>query len=424
MFFLLNCLWSRLQVMREKFVVSIADYALLRCDSPNSKKCPKQNTQLITLAKYWSFVSTPHNLNLRPNYPDPSDKSLANPLKDGIIVSNSSVQLSTRPLLTLRAKLRESRLENLRFAFTAIAPLFTLIMFGYLLRRKHVINQEFIDTASRFTFSYLFPLTLFRQIYQIDITQNFNIVFILYGVVMIIIMGFLLLLIAPRFIKNKQTLGAYIQASFKSNCVLMGVALSISVFGEAGAMPTIMLLPFASITLNIVSVLVLTMYSPDNPKLDLKSFSLRLITNPIILGPIFGIIVSLIGIRFPVFLENVIDDLAAMTTPLALILLGGQLALRSLFESPKLLATGVINKLVLSPILAIVPAVLFFNFTPYEMGAIFFIFGSSTAVNSFVMAKAMKSDARIAGQLLMASTIFSGVTMFIWVYILKSLAII
>ncbi len=315
-------------------------------------------------------------------------------------------------------------MQNIIFAFSSIAPVFIQIMLGFFLRRKKVIDQKFINTSSDFVFHYLFPLVMFRQIYQIDITSNLNPIFIAYGVSIAIISGILLCLIVPRFIKDRSACGAFVQGSYRSNCVLIGVALSINLFGDTGSMPTIMLLPFASIVFNTISIIILTAMSPGNNKVSFRTIVPQVIKNPIILGAILGVIVSLSGIKFPSFASNVIDELAGMATPLALIGLGGQLEINSLFKKPCLIISSSFLKLILSPLLAIVPAILFFDFTKYEIGALLFIFGSSTAVSSFVMAKAMKSDDDLAGKIIMFTTIFSSVTMFLWIYILKTLQLI
>ncbi len=204
----------------------------------------------------------------------------------------------------------------------------------------------------------------------------------------------------------------------------MGVSLSINVFGNTGSLSTIMLLPFAAVTFNIISLIILTALSPENKKVGIRSVLPEVMRNPIVKGALAGVAVSLLGINFPPFLSQVIDDLASMATPLALIALGGQLELKSLISKPGMILWGSFIKLVLSPLLAIVPALLFFDFTSFEMGALYFIFGSSTAVSSFVMAKVMKSDDSLAGLLVMYTTVFSSVTMFVGLLLLKNFHII
>jgi predicted permease len=314
--------------------------------------------------------------------------------------------------------------QNIIFAFSAIAPLFIQIALGFFLKRKKVVDQQFIDTSSDFVYHYLFPLVLFRQTYQIDITSNVNPLFIGYGVVICILFGLLLFLIVPRFINDRGVCGAFIQGSYRSNSVFMGIPLALNVFGEAGSLPTIMLLPFAAVTFNIFSLVVLTVLSPEREKVGFRNLLSEIVKNPIVKGTVCGIAVSLLGIKLPVFLTDVVGELASIATPLALISLGGQLEFKSLLEKPGLIFSGSFIKLVVSPLLAIIPAMLLFDFSAFEMGALYVIFGSSTAVSSFVMAKVMKSDDSLAGQMVVYTTIFSSVTMFLWIYVLKSFQII
>lgn len=312
-------------------------------------------------------------------------------------------------------------MRNLLFSFNAIAPLFLLVSMGYFLKRKKAIDQHFIDVATEFDFRYLFPFIMFRQIYTMDIASNINATFIIYGVGVCIFFVMILLICCPLLIKDKRTCGAFIQGSFRSNCVLMGVALSIIVFGEEGSSATVMLLPFVSIFYNIISVIILTVMSSDNKKFDIRYVIFQIIKNPIIVGAVSGMIVSISGIELPTFMVSVVNNLASMATPLALIALGGQLELNNLFTKPALLFTGTFLKLIIAPLIAIIPALLFFDFTRYEIGALLFIFAAPTAVSSFPMAKSMKSDSDLAGRLIMNSTVMSGITMFLWLYILKNL---
>ena len=52
------------------------------------------------------------------------------------------------------------------------------------------------------------------------------------------------------------------------------------------------------------------------------------------------------------------------------------------------------------------------------------ILGGPMAVSGYIMAKNMKSDHELAGQILLISTLFCIVTMFVAIYILKSLSLI
>lgn len=312
-------------------------------------------------------------------------------------------------------------MTNLIFSFNAIAPLFFMVALGYYLKKKKVAGQNFFDTVTDFSFNYLFPFIMFRQIYTMDIAANINSTFIFYGTGVLVVLVILLLICCPLVIKERPTCGAFIQGSFRSNSVLMAVALSLIVFGEEGSGPTVMLLPFITILYNLIAVIVLTLMSSENKELDIEGIAIKIIKNPLIIGAVAGLAVSLLNIELPSFMVSVVDDLASMATPLALIALGGQLELDTLFARPALLFSATFIKLIIAPLAAVVPALLFFDFTRNEIGALLFIFSAPTAVSSYPMAKAMKCDSDLAGRIIMYSTVLSAFTIFLWLYLFKTL---
>jgi len=56
-----------------------------------------------------------------------------------------------------------------------------------------------------------------------------------------------------------------------------------------------------------------------------------------------------------------------------------------------------------------------------SIGVLFVFFASPTAVSSYIMAKAMDSDADLAGAIVMLTTLGSVLTIFAGVFILKGL---
>lgn len=315
-------------------------------------------------------------------------------------------------------------MENLVFAFNCIAPLFIIVFFGYFLKKGHVIDQHFVDVASNFSFKYLFPLVMFRQIYNIDLHSDLRPNFIIYGVVSYALFGVLVWLIVPRCIKENPIRGAFMQGIYRSNCLLMGVVLAGNVFGPDGSLPTVMLLPFVAVVQNIGAVLFLTVYSPEQHKLSIRKMFVDILKNPIIIGAFAGLLFAAFRIPVPTFLVSPINDLAGIATTLALVCMGGQIEFKNLFTNLRLIFAGCFIRLFLCPFLLLTPAIIFFDFSGYEIGAYYFIFGACTAVSSFVMSKAMKADETVTTQMVVFTTVFSSVSMLIWIFFLRQFGII
>lgn len=78
-------------------------------------------------------------------------------------------------------------------------------------------------------------------------------------------------------------------------------------------------------------------------------------------------------------------------------------------------------KLVVFPILFLGLALLL-GFRDAPLAVLLTVFGSPIAVSSFTMAQQMGGDDKLAGQLVVFSSLFSIVTMFLMIFFLKEMA--
>ena len=77
----------------------------------------------------------------------------------------------------------------------------------------------------------------------------------------------------------------------------------------------------------------------------------------------------------------------------------------------------------LIPALVLAAAVLL-GFRGPELRAIFILFCAPTAVSSYIMARSMNSDAELAGQIVLVTTLLAGLSFFAGSYLLRALQLI
>ena len=129
------------------------------------------------------------------------------------------------------------------------------------------------------------------------------------------------------------------------------------------------------------------------------------------------------------FLYSVLDNIKEITSPLALILLGGQFRFSAVSGMLKEILVGTVWRTILAPIIGIGCAVILSKYTNLlscgvgEYPALIAVFGSPVAVSSAIMATGMKNDGQLANQILVWSSIGSVFTVFLFVLVLKSLTI-
>ena len=83
----------------------------------------------------------------------------------------------------------------------------------------------------------------------------------------------------------------------------------------------------------------------------------------------------------------------------------------------------VITKLIVVPLIMI-PLSVFLGIRGIALLTLTIIYGAPTGVSTFQMAKQMDGDSDLAAQIIVFTSFFCIVTMFIWIYILKSMALI
>jgi predicted permease len=154
-------------------------------------------------------------------------------------------------------------------------------------------------------------------------------------------------------------------------------------------------------------------------KVDFLDLIKRILTNPIIDGGIAAAVVMLLGITLPHSIEQSITSLSDATSPIALILLGAGLNLKDFESNRKKIAICTFGKLIFFPIFGITGAVLL-GFRGVELISITLMASTPVALASFAMASSMGGNGRLAGEIVVSSTLLSCLTIPDWLFILKT----
>ena len=141
-----------------------------------------------------------------------------------------------------------------------------------------------------------------------------------------------------------------------------------------------------------------------------------------VLGAVAGIFAVLIDLRLPQVLEGVVSSMAGVATPMALLTLGAFFDFQSIANRKKDIAICVIGRLAVVPAIGLTVGILL-GFRAIELVTLIAIFASPSAVSSFPMAQQMDSDAELAGDAVVFSSMFSCFTMFLWIFAAKSLGL-
>lgn len=312
-------------------------------------------------------------------------------------------------------------MENLILSFNVVIPLFINIIFGYFIKKIKLIDGHTLKVMNSVTFKTFLPLLLFYNVYKTKLDETINTKLMIFAPIVIFVACILALITILIIEKENRKRGVLIQAIFRSNFVLFGLPVVISLFGDEGAGVTSMLIAVIVPMYNFLAVIILEIFRGG--KINVKKIVRGIITNPLILSSIAGLILLFLNIKLPYFLEKSINDISKIATPLALIILGGSFEFSEIKDNAKQIFVGVFGKLVVIPAI-FVPLAISFGFRNIELSTLMIMLTAPTAVSSFTMAEQMGGDGELAGQLVVFTSAISVFTIFIWIFAIKQLGYI
>jgi len=314
-------------------------------------------------------------------------------------------------------------IDNIIFTSNVVAPVFLLVALGYFVKRINVINENFVDVTSKFVYSVSLPALVFINITEIDLSEAIDFNQIIYIYAATLITFFLIWLFSIPFIKEGKNLSVFVQGAYRSNFAIVGFAIVSKLFGSYALGKAAIVLAFILPLYNILAVIILTVPLRKEKKLNLKSTVFEILFNPLIIAVIVGLPFSYFKIEIPSFINLTIGFLAELALPLALIGIGGSLNLQNIKKASGLAFTSSAIKIILIPLLLTLGA-LHFGFRGIELGIMFVLFASPTAIVSFIMAEAMGANSKLAGNIVLISTVASVFTIAVGIVILRELALI
>lgn len=317
----------------------------------------------------------------------------------------------------------QTEMDNLIFSLNATMPIFLMMLLGVLFRRLGWIDEVFASKMNKFVFLVPLPALLFEDLATVDFVQVWNLKFVLFCFVA----TFLSIAIAAAvsFLwKDRPIQGEFIQASYRSSAALLGIAFIQNIYGDSGMAP---LMIIGSVPLyNVMAVVVLSFFQPEKKKLDRQVWVNTLkgiVTNPIIIGIVAGLLWSALRLQMPAILEKTVSNIGAVATPMGLMAMGATFDIRKAFGKAKPAITASVMKLVGFAAIFL-PAAVWMGFRQEELVAILIMLGSATTVSCYVMARNMGHEGTLTSSTVMLTTLFSAFTVTGWLYILRSLGLI
>ena len=297
-----------------------------------------------------------------------------------------------------------------------VLPVFLIIALGFGIRRTHFVDKIFLDKISHLAYFVAIPALLVWKIGTASFDLNFNPRLILGCYAAVIGCGIGAYGLA-RFLKlPPKEVGSFTQGSFWGNMAYIGLPILVAAYGEEGLQRGGVLIGFMSPLVNLAAVMALTL--PLKGTMDWKSIvdlKKALLTNPIILSCIAGLLLSRFSVPFPTFTVNFLRFLSDLALPLALIAMGGNLSFEKIRKDYKATIFACLFKLILMVLLG------YFLFewlgvkgVDFKVGII--LLACPTAFSSYLLSTKLGADKSLMSSDIMVSTILSMITLSLWLW--------
>lgn len=323
-------------------------------------------------------------------------------------------------------------MENLIFSLNATLPIFLLMTLGNIFRRIGLIDEKASAFMNKFVFKVALPVLLFSDLAGQDFVGTWNPKFVLFCFVATICSILMIWVVSRIFVKTPSRRGEFLQGSYRSSAALLGIAFIHSIYGESSnGMAPLMIL--GSVPLyNIFAVIILTISAPydeteegsDKDRGSLvKKTLVGIVTNPIIIGIVAGLIWSVCKLPTPRIMDTVVDDIGQLATPLGLMSMGASFDGRKALKNVKPALAASFIKLFLL-VMIFMPIAIKMGFAGEQIVAILVMLGSATTVSCYIMAKNMGHEGTLSSSIIMMTTFGCSFSLTFWLFVLKTLGVI
>lgn len=315
-------------------------------------------------------------------------------------------------------------MNDLIFSLNATLPVFLVMVAGYIFKNTGLLDESFTVTLNKFNYQITLPVLLFQDIATSDFYEVWDTRYVLFCFFITLFCIGVIWLLSHLFLRDKSLTGEFVQASYRGSAAVLGIAFIQNIYGSAGMAP---LMIIGTVPLyNIAAVLLLSFTAPGSRGVtrdSLKKSLLGIITNPIIIGILLGMAVSILRITFPFIINKTLSNFAVLATPLALIGLGAGFEGRKALAKIKPTVVCSLIKLFVQPALFL-PLAAAMGFREEKLVAILIMLGAPTTVSCYIMAKNMNHDGALTSSTVVATTFLSSVSMTFWLFLLKNYGLI
>ena len=300
---------------------------------------------------------------------------------------------------------------------SAIAPIFLIIATGYLLFRTRIVDETVWSAIEHICFYLLLPFLIIRTLSRANLGSVPIVDFMTVLVVAVLGMSALLILTQAFVWKRFPQSGPSFSSIFQGTTRFHGfVAIAVigPLFGDAGVTLAALALAIMVPLLNVISVIVLSVYGHSENKPDFLAVTKKIFTNPLIIACAAGLTLNQVGV--PDILFESIDIIGSGGLGLALLAVGAGMKPQQAAQHKLLLTIGVLTRLIGMPAIVILMSWLV-GLEGMARSVAIIAGAVPTAASAYVMARKMGGNAELMSSIVTFQVIVAFFTLPLFIYI-------
>jgi len=288
----------------------------------------------------------------------------------------------------------------------AVAPIFGLILLGFILRRIEFPGPGFWPVSERLTYYVLFPGLLISGLTGRSFDESATgLAVTVFAAVCIV--AVLLLLLKPLLRMDGPAFTSVFQGAIRPNTYI-GMSAAAALLGpEWMTLSAVVLLTLIPLV-NVLCVLVLSKYGSNGGGVG-KVF-VELSRNPLILACVVGFLLSGFNVTLPTVVNDLLKILGSAALPLGLLAVGAGLRFDGLGAQILPLVAASAAHLIVLPAVAYGCAVAL-GLDPVSRDAALIYTAIPVSVSAFILARQMGGDHRVMALIITVQTLISAVTL-------------
>lgn len=289
-------------------------------------------------------------------------------------------------------------ISSFLFSVSVTLPTLLMLILGILLRARGIIDDKFCGQATKIIFNITLPILLFQNIVKNQVDYASQAPLLLVGFIGTLVLFLLAEILAVNFVKQKSERATFVQAVYRGNNGILGLAFCINAYGDAALAPASIYAAALTFVYNILGVITLTRHLSEGKVSPLKVL-LNVLKNPLIIGISLGVLVSITQIQLPKTLITSGDYLANMTLPVALLCTGASIDIKALFKASNLSLWATAWRVFISPFFMVVLGKIL-GLSGISLGILFLMTVTPMAAAAYAMIRAMGGNATTAANII------------------------